>query len=535
MGIGVGAVAAATFDTLSGKARELATNLRDGKIQADEIGFEIGKDVPIFGSLLSGADNVREALKGTRHELELTTEITGKLVALNDDWYASMLKVSELRRQEAIAEKHDQREIASIGLRGSDAQRESIENKYSDLKDANNEARSQARDAASNDPALKKAQEEAKAFQEKYGMRMDQLRTSASVRSHGIGMGYGMGIGLGFNSATGGSEELEGLEKHFRELQDAEKKAGDAANATRDARISASDQSDSRNKAKQQKELDEWKKLHDEKLNVDKRSAKAESDFAKSQTSAENLGTLGNVNESARMELDARIESQKEQERIKAKAAINATTDAAERSQIESDLQRRLTDIDAKGNADRARLQRDFNIETKRYQYEASRAEADAVAVTAENNLRLQGRSFEAEQAAQKRAHDRRNEDIEQKAAEDIARDKDHAAEIRRRANAEKQANDQQFAQQRYEQYVGLYHQGASGNPLGEFASAGRTSGRAELFRQSFNPAAQLLEIARQQLRESQRQTKATEGVANAINGSSGGTNTPIFPLQRSA
>ena len=116
---GIGAIAVG-LERATAKALELKEQFAGGKVNAAEMAMEIGKSVPILGSIVSAGENINELITGTKAKLEAVRQED----ALQTNILATMRKIT------AETEKHREstkrfieevlRKMGGVGRTGKD-------------------------------------------------------------------------------------------------------------------------------------------------------------------------------------------------------------------------------------------------------------------------------------------------------------------------------------------------------------------------------------------------------------------------------
>ena len=448
LAIGGAAVAAAQFNEMATGAKNVTDQLKAGTMQSDELGFELGKQVPIFGSLLSGVEALKEVFTGYRHELEFSKQLTEMLVTENDRLYEAGRKLGELRREDARGLAQGQRESDAIGLRGITAQRQAIVDTYKSKKDANDKAREDAKmeaggAASAEEDALTK-------YQSEKGQRILDLQESLKhkVSARGVGLNA---LTAGGSGAVDGAldasrqKELDGLIAGEDQLKDAVARRGRQANQALGEKTKTADARDAQDEIEKNRALAEQNRLYKEGLKITAETADVDKARSSGEAAAEALGTGGNVEAAAKKRIEVQVAADQQSAIIAAEGRLNATQDADEKAQIQHELAMKLASIQQKGSADIAAADKSAYVERRKAAYDTAEATADAEASGHAQALREAGKGYEAERALRARELQRQKDDIDEAAAQAILQNRDNQKQILDKAAADKSKLDADY------------------------------------------------------------------------------------------
>jgi hypothetical protein len=429
---GVAAIGAA-FERVGQAAEQAMTKLRSGEQDAAGMVNELSQGVPVLGDFVKGFNSIREAITGERYQIELTREATASIEAHNE----RILALS-IRNREAYAAQRAELEAmaranAAIGLRGAPAERQAIANAAQDTRDELKLQRQRAKDEAATDPEVKKAQQELQNFTTKNNDRISQLEETIATWK---------------NSTLPEASKRRGIEKaeeELRPLKEAEARLKSQlaqTTAKRDEKKKGDlDYLDGKEKLvndREKRQMTEFEKLNSERKAAERAAAKSESELSQGSTAAAKSRVEGDV---VQADLKDQVSRQKaEEDRAKADALARslATTDANEKAEIASRLQQKLTDIEQAGIAEREAIRKRYRQEQARATFDADQAEKDAQAAAIAENLRRSGKGYEAARQLAEREYSRRRAEIDQRANEAIAQNRNNEAQIRKQAEAEK-------------------------------------------------------------------------------------------------
>jgi hypothetical protein len=440
LGIGALAVAGKAMLDLTEQAQHFKELMLSDQLNAAGMAVELGKAVPLLGSFVAAGQNIRELFTGERAELERQKEVLAQINALQDKRFALAIRTKEEELSRAVEIRRIEQATSGVGLRGADVTRKGFQ---SELANASEDAQKKilaAQDRLRLDPDIAAAQKAFADFSGAHGARIAALQNRVTSG--------------GETASEKDKAELQSLTEQSEALRlerDKLTKSRSDASAKAVADAKAEQAATNANVAARQRDFELVRRRE---LALEAQRSVADVARRGGATEAERLETGGNVNASRRKSIAVQVESDIASARMEAQAKIDSAA-ANERIALREQLNRKIYAIEQQGDADLQRLEKETNLARIRAGFDGAEAIAYAKAAQRAQSLREAGLGYDAELVLLKRSHASRLAEIDQQAAEEIARNRDNAANIQAKAQAQKDQENVGFREQQRQQREG--------------------------------------------------------------------------------
>lgn len=394
---------------------------------------EIGKSLPIVGSLVDLLDASHELISGDRHELEIRNRTLQQTVEFQEEMYHWRIKENAAIRERGMTLAETQRRTEGVGLRGSDVSRFEFGLNEKSIKDRAELGKKAADDELRENPIVKGAQKALDKWdREGAGERFNALAGANPDMLRRLTSGTFTNTG----AMTKDERELAALYEERQRLLQSKKAAENSQRGATDRKKADIDAQAGAAVTENKARSDFFETRRREQLDLEAGSHATEMKASAGMTSAERERTAGNVGAAQRKALATSIEAEIGQAQIAAQAKWNEASED-ERVGIMKRLGERIASITAKGAADLAELEKELGLDRIQRQHDMAKSEGEAGAAVEAERLRVNGDGYKAERVLREQAFASRIADLKQNAAREIAANKDNKDAINRQLAAD--------------------------------------------------------------------------------------------------